>query len=148
VYRDVIHSSPCLKRLRASALGDVCLRLHEVYAARGDQIIRGGAEPDGVFFIRAGQVRRRRVSRPVRQREKLMQLRRGAWQVLVTRGGETLRILGPGDAFGENCLVEPTLQEQPVLLHGMTALEPVEMVKLYLDDLELMVPNEPSWFRV
>lgn len=120
VYRDVIRASPCLQRLRSSALGDVCLRLQQEYAARGDQIIRGGAEPDGIYFIRAGQV-------------------------LVTRGGETVRILKQGDAFGENCLIDPDLQDQPVLVHGMTALEPVEMVKLELDDLELMLANHDDF---
>ena len=54
--------------------------------------------------------------------------------------GKALRHLGPGDIFGENCCIDPNLSCS-IRLHSITALEPLEICKLYLDDLELLVAN-------
>ena len=74
------------------------------------------SEPDGLYFLRSGSV-------------------------MVTKGGFWIRTLRHGDVFGENCLIDEETSEEPVRVHAFTAIEPVEMVRIYLDDLEILTTN-------
>ena len=60
-------------------------------------------------------------------------------KVMVTKGGVLIRNLGPGEVFGENCVIDASICEEPYLVHTVTALEPLETCRLHLDDLEMLV---------
>ena len=105
-----------LQRCSAATLSDVCLRLRPFFAARGDVIIHAASEPDGIYLIRSGLCE-------------------------VSRGGRVLKRLRPGDVFGENCLVEPSTCQEPLRVHTVVALEPMEMRRIFLEDLEILISN-------
>jgi CRP-like cAMP-binding protein len=65
-------------------------------------------------------------------------------KVMVTKGGVLIRNLGPGEVFGENCVIDASICEEPYLVHTVTALEPLETCRLHLDDLEMLVCSTRS----
>ena len=113
MHRDLVASCVFLGRCSPATLSDVCLRLRPFYAARGDVIVHAMSEPDGLYFLRSGSV-------------------------MVTKGGKWIRTLRHGDVFGENCLIDPDTIDEPVRVHAFIAIEPVEMLRIYLDDLEIL----------
>jgi len=117
LHQDLINVCLILSRAETRAQRDVCEKLQEKFAEKDSVIVREGAPPSGIYFVRSGQVQ-------------------------LTRCGGVVKRLLPGEVFGENALLGPCSQDES--LCTATALAPTVLCHLPLEAFQSVVAKHPT----